>query len=100
MTTEPEAVYSSFTLTFSVVTFCAFVIALGTSTNYSIWLGRIDRRRARGFFMQGLWLALLVGGALSLAMRFGCDLYFSALDGSEHVEMYARLKKAWSHPGS
>ena len=82
----------------SVVTFCAFVIALGTSTNYSIWLGRIDRRRARGFFMQGLWLALLVGGALALAMRFGGDFYFTLLNGSEYVEMYARQYLDWAWP--
>ena len=82
----------------SVVTFFAFVIALGTSTNYSIWLGRIDRRRARGFFMQGLWLALLVGGALALAMRFGGDFYFSLLSGSEYVEMYARQYLDWAWP--
>ena len=82
----------------SVVTFFACVIALGTSTNYSIWMGRIDRRRARGFFMQGLWLALLAGGALSLAMRFGGDLYFPALNGSEYVEMYARQYLDWAWP--
>ena len=82
----------------SAVTFFAFVIALGTSTNYSIWLGRIDRRRAHGFFMQGLWLALLVGGALAMAMCFGGDLYFSALGGSEYVEMYARQYLDWAWP--
>ena len=83
---------------FSVVTFFAFVIALGTSTNYSIWLGRIDRRRAHGFFMQGLWLALLVGGVLSLAMLFGGDLYFFSLNGSEYVEMYGRQYLGWAWP--
>ena len=82
----------------SVVTFFAFVIALGTSTNYSIWLGRIDRRRARGFFMQGLWLALSVGGTLALAMRFGGDCYFSLLSGSEYVELYARQYLSWAWP--
>lgn len=82
----------------SAVTFFAFVIALGTSTNYSIWLGRLDRRRARGFFMQGLWLALLVGGALVLAMRFGGDFYFSLLSASEYVEMYARQYLSWAWP--
>ena len=82
----------------SVVTFFAFVIALGTATNYSIWLGRIDRRRANGFFMQGLWLSLLAGGALALAMFFGGDLYFPALNGSEYVEMYARQYLGWAWP--
>ena len=82
----------------SVVTFFAFAIALGTSTNYSIWLGRIDRRRARGFFMQGLWLAVLVGSALALAMLFGGDLYFAMLDGSEYVEMYGRQYLSWAWP--
>ena len=82
----------------SVVTFFAFVIALGTSTNYSIWLGRIDRRRARGFFMQGLWLSLLVGGALAVFMLFGDDLYFTMLNGSEYVEMYARQYLSWAWP--
>ena len=82
----------------SAVTFFAFVIALGTATNYLIWLGRIDQPRARGFFMQGLWLSLLVGGALALAMRFGDDLYFSILNGSEYVEMYARQYLGWAWP--
>lgn len=82
----------------SVVTFFAFVIALGTSTNYSIWLGRIDSRRARGFFMQGLWLSLLIGGVLSLMMRFGGDFYFFTLEGSEYVEMYARQYLSWAWP--
>ena len=82
----------------SVVTFFAFAIALGTSTNYSIWLGRIDRRRAHGFFMQGLWLAVLVGSALALAMLFGGDRYFAVLDGSEYVEMYGRQYLSWAWP--
>lgn len=82
----------------SCVTFFAFVIALGTSTNYSIWQGRINRPRACGFFMQGLWLALLVGGALSLVMRFGDNIYFSLLNGSEYVEMYARQYLSWAWP--
>ena len=82
----------------SVVTFFAFAVALGTSTNYSIWQGRIDRRRARGFFMQGLWLSLLVGLALALAMRFGGGLYFAVLDGSEYVEMYGRQYLSWAWP--
>ena len=82
----------------SVVTFFAFLIALGTATNYSIWQGRINRCRASGFFMQGLWLSLLVGGAMALAMCFGGDFYFSLLNGSEYVEMYARQYLSWAWP--
>ena len=82
----------------SAVSFFASVIAFGASTNYSIWMGRIDCRRAREFCMQGLWLSLLIGGALTLAIRFGGDSYVSALNGSEYVEMYARQYLEWAWP--
>lgn len=82
----------------SVVTFLAYMIAMGTATNYSIWMGRIDRTRARQFFMQGLWLTLIVGCALALFMVLGKDFYFSMLSGSEYVEMYGRQYLNWAWP--
>ena len=82
----------------SVLTFVAYVIAMGTATNYSIWMGRINCVRARQFFMQGLWMTLAVGVALALFMLFGKDFYFSMLNGSEYVEMYARQYLDWAWP--
>lgn len=82
----------------SAVTFFASVISLGTATNYSIWMGRIDKARARGFFIQGLILALMIGGILAAAMHFGADWYFSMLNGSEYVEMYGRQYLGWAWP--
>ena len=82
----------------TVVMFVSYAVALGTATNYSIWMGRLDRRRACGFFTQGLLLALLLGGAMALAMQFGEDRYFAILDGSEYVEMYGRQYLDWVWP--
>jgi len=81
-----------------IVAFFAYLIALGTATNYSIWMGRLDRLRARGFFMQGLWMALAVGIGLSLFMAFGEDAYLAALDGAEYVDMYGRQYMDWIWP--
>ena len=81
-----------------VVAFVAYLIAIGTANNYSIWMGRLDRARARGFFTQGLLLALLCGAALSVVMYFGEDRYLALLDGSEYVEMYGRQYLDWMWP--
>ena len=81
-----------------VVAFVAYLIAIGTANNYSIWMGRLDRARARAFFSQGLLLALLCGAALSAVMYFGEDRYLALLDGSEYVEMYGRQYLDWMWP--
>ena len=81
-----------------VVTFVAYLIAVGTANNYSIWMGRLDRVRARGFFTQGLLLALVCGAALSAVMYFGEDRYLALLSGSEYVEMYGRQYLDWMWP--
>ena len=80
------------------VTFFAYLVALGTANNYSIWMGRLDRTRAHGFFTQGLLLAFGCGAALSAALYFGEDLYLSLLNGSEYVEMYGRQYLDWMWP--
>ena len=82
----------------SALTFVSYLIAMGTATNYSIWMGRINRVRARQFFMQGLWMTLAVGIALGLFMLLGKDFYFATLNGSEYVEMYARQYLDWAWP--
>ena len=81
-----------------VVAFVAYLIAIGTANNYSIWMGRLDRARARGFFTQGLLLALLCGAALSSVLYFGEDCYLAFLNGSEYVEMYGRQYLDWMWP--
>lgn len=80
------------------VLFFGYMIAVGTATNYLIWMGRMDRYRARRFFMQGLWMAVLVGGCLSAATYFGEGGYFLSLNGSEYVEMYGRQYMDWIWP--
>jgi len=80
------------------VLFAAYTIALGTATNYQIWMGRMDRFRARRFFMQGMCMAILVGGVLSAATYFGEGSYFQSLNGSEYVEMYGRQYMDWIWP--
>ena len=81
-----------------VVAFFAYLIAIGTANNYSIWMGRLDRARAHGFFTQGLLLALLCGAALSAVLYFGEDRYLAFLNGSEYVEMYGRQYLDWMWP--
>ena len=81
-----------------VVAFVAYLIAIGTANSYSIWMGRFDRARARGFFTQGLLLSLLCGAALSAVMYFGEDRYLAFLNGSEYVEMYGRQYLDWMWP--
>jgi len=83
---------------FAGVTFVARLVAIGMATNYSIWMGRMDRRRAGEFFMQGLWMALILGGALSALIWFGGDAYFSVLNAAEFVEMYGRQYLDWAWP--
>lgn len=80
------------------VTFVAYLVAGGTANNYAIWMGRLNRARAREFFMQGLWMALGCGVVLSLALWLGEDWYLGALNGSEYVEMYGRQYLDWMWP--
>ena len=82
----------------AVTMFLACVIAIGTVNNYSIWMGRLDRSRARDFFAQGLWTILAIGGAVSLFMLFGGDWYLSLLEGEEYVTMYAEQYLEWAWP--
>ena len=82
----------------TAVAFVACLIAVGTANNHAIWMGRLDRARARDFFSQGLWLALGCGAALSATLYFGENLYLSLLDGSEYVEMYGRQYLDWMWP--
>jgi len=83
---------------FAGVTFVARLVAIGMATNYSIWMGRMDRRRAGEFFMQGFWMALILGGAMSALMWLAGDAYFSALNAAEFVEMYGRQYLDWAWP--
>jgi len=79
-----------------LVAFIAYLVSMGTATNYSIWMGRMDRLRARGFFMQGLWMSIVAGIGLSLFMAFGEDVYLGFLDGAEYVDMYGRQYMDWA----
>jgi len=82
----------------SGVGFVSWLVAVGAATNYSIWMGRMNRGRAGEFFMQGLWMALILGGALAALMWFCGDAYFTSLDAAEYVEMYGRQYLAWAWP--
>jgi len=86
------------TAVLAVVAFVAMLVALGMATNYSIWMGRMNRRRAGEFFMQGLWMSLILGGTMSALMLWGGDAYFTALNAAEYVEMYGRQYLDWVWP--
>lgn len=82
----------------SVVTFVAWIVASGTGTLYSTCLGRLDGVRARCYFTQGLWLALIFGSALSLLMFFCWRPYMAWLGASEYVTMYMGQYLGWAWP--
>jgi len=84
----------------SIVSFLAGLIATGMATNYSLALGRCDRLRARGFFMQGVWSVLIFGGLLGLVLLFGREQFLAFFGASSDVTAYARDYLRWIWPMS
>lgn len=62
-----------------VLGFLIFLSALlgnGMGINYSLRMGRCDRRGAAEIFTQGIWSVLVVGGASALALFLLRDAFF------------------------
>ncbi|MBP5790916.1 MAG: hypothetical protein J6W80_01475 [Kiritimatiellae bacterium] len=51
-----------------LVEFLALLVGTGTSVLFAVESGRFDRRRASEYLTQGLWSALMVGGAALVAL--------------------------------
>lgn len=82
----------------SAVAFLAGLVETGMATNYSISMGRMMPRRAHEFFAQALWMVLIVGGAMSMAMLFGRGAFLDFLGASPEVSAHANVYLLWAWP--
>ena len=82
----------------SFVSFLGGLISAGMATNYSISLGKCDTRRAREFFMQGLWSVLIFGGVLSTVLFFGREVFVSFFGADAAVSDCASAYLSWIWP--
>ena len=76
-----------------VVSLCAFVSVLlgtGMGITYSLRRGRADTDGADVVFMQAIWTALAVGGALALVIHFGLDHYLAFMHPEAAAAAHAR----------
>ena len=77
------------------VSFFSGLVSTGMATNYSLAMGRCERRRARQFFMQALWMVLLVGGGLSALVFFGRQAFVAYMAASPEISAHAADYLAW-----
>lgn len=82
----------------SATTFLCGLVSSGTGTCYSLAMGRSDPHRAHAFFTQGLWLALILGGGLSLILLVGSDPYLRFFGADPVTLGYASRYLAWYWP--
>jgi len=82
----------------SAISFLAGLIATGVATEYSIAMGRCDQRRARQFFVQGLWSVLLFGGILAALIGFGREAFLGFFGASAEITAHARGYLSWIWP--
>lgn len=82
----------------SAVAFLAGLISTGMATNYSIAMGRMEERRAWGFFMQAFWSVLIVGGAVGFTIFFCRDGFLSFFGASAEVSSSAAGYLTWIWP--
>jgi len=82
----------------AVVSFFSGLISTGMATNYSLAMGRCEQTRARQYFMQALWMILLIGGALSALVFFGREAFLRYMAASPTVSRHAAefLSLSWA----
>ena len=78
------------------ISFFSGLVSTGMATNYSLAMGRCEKVRARQFFMQALWMVLVVGGALALLVCFGRWAYLDYMAAPEEVAAYALDYMSWT----
>jgi len=80
------------------VSFFSGLVSTGMATNYSLAMGRCEKVRARQYFMQALWMVLLVGGVLSAAIFFGRDAFVRYMAASPEVSVHTKsfLSLSWA----
>ena len=76
-----------------LVAFFALLTGTGTSVLYATEMGRFDRRRASELLTQGLWSALMFGGALALALALAREPACAAFGVSGSV--LAGVREFW-----
>ena len=82
----------------AAISFIAGLIATGMATNYSIWMGRLDKTRARQFFMQAIWTSLIFGGGFALVSLFGRDAFLGFFGADAAVSAHAADYLRWVWP--
>jgi len=80
------------------VSFFSGLVSTGMATNYSLAMGRCERLRARQYFMQALWMVLIVGGVLSALIFLGRDAFVSYMDASPDISGFASSYLVWVWP--
>jgi len=80
------------------VSFFSGLVSTGMATNYSLAMGRCEPTRARQFFMQALWMVLIVGGILSALIFFGRGAFVSYMDASPAISGFASSYLVWVWP--
>ena len=78
------------------VSFFSGLVSTGMATNYSLAMGRCETVRARQFFMQALWLILVLGGGLSLLIFFGREAYLGYMGASASISGFAMDYLSWA----
>ena len=80
----------------AAISFFSGLVSTGMATNYSLAMGRCEKTRARQFFMQALWMILVVGGTLSLLLCFGRGAFVSFMGASGTISGFALDYLSWA----
>jgi len=80
----------------AAVSFFSGLVSTGMATNYSLAMGRCEKIRARQYFMQALWMVLLVGGGLSALVFFGRSAFVSYMAASPEISLHAAGYLSWT----
>lgn len=78
--------------------FFSALIGAGMGINYSLRMGRCDRRGAHEIFTQSIWTVLAVGGAVAMAMVVGREAFLGYMNPTAAVAAHARAYWTWFVP--
>ena len=79
----------------AAISFLSGLISTGVVTCYSLAMGRRDQRRAREFFMQGIWSILIFGGVLAALLGFGREWFLGYFHADAVTTGFARDYMKW-----
>ena len=80
----------------AVTSFFSGLVSTGMATNYTLAMGRCERRRARQFFMQALWMILVFGGLFSALIGLGRGAFADYMGASEAISGFALDYMSWA----